>query len=606
MGLALGVAAERVVRKEEGATAASALAARPAGLVARPDPVFLPLLDTPGPEGSCASRIRIQSLGAAPGQPLLLVWAAPAGCVGGCRPPRTALCGPLLAPGGAWTVSVDALPRRLVSGLVLPLAEGVCAAVLGSDLLASCSGYERLRGAWDQEGALAELLGHAPAYGPPMAASVERRCPDLADKQLDVVAAYAGVSGRHFDGYDRVFDVATFAAIRVRGEGGALHVQNGGPRCASVEVWFQERGACRLDRLCAVTSQLPAGGTWRVPLEGCAGTREGTAWIVSSEPPAVAVEQVAPGALGVYPALASDLRRAFDGPPVFTAGGDVLVAPLAWSGAERGGRLTLQSLDAREPARVRVSRAGAPGGVELRLCPRGGAELDLAALGASWEGPLRVESLPWYRGGRRVTPANLAAVLTLREPGGVAVYELQPAAPDPEAATGPAGSDSASLVVAVPGPAGDAGPDAPARLAISSLAREPGARRALLGVFDQNGPLDARCLELPENRAAIVDLGGLARVGPVRASAVISAVVRAPDAAPARAALAVAVLRREPYDDPARHGDGLSLAAGLPLPRGGPHPLGAMAPPCAPPASLAEPERDAGRRLWLPLGWGGP
>lgn len=584
----------------------------------RVDPVFLPALGPPATElpGSCGARVAIQNVGDVSTRALVIGWGDPGTCVpSACRPATAILCTGLIAPGRAWVVDAGAGGTALTSAVVLSMTGAACDGLAAWPELRGCQGYARLRAAWDAGGVLGGVdLGTA--YGAPLAVDVTRDCTDPDDKSRRVMAAYAGVSGSRFGGYDRVFDVATHAAVVVRGEGDGggttLHIQNGGARCASVEVWFQARGACQLQRLCAVTSQLPPGGTFDQPMAGCAppGTI-GTAWVVSSEPPAVAIDMAYRGALASYTAIPADLRRRFEGPPVFTAGSDRLVAPLTWPDEAVTATLHVQNLAARDGATIRVVALGARQALATTsICPRGAVSFDLRqwpagghAASAPVAGGLRVESVARFdAAGKRVPPPNLSAVLELRSAGGDATaYALAPVARLVGEDGSPGGTSRVAQALAVPivARAADDAVGTSTRLAVASLVREPVNGRYLLGLFDANGLVDVTCRPIADV-ADIVDLAGYGAVGAdFRGTALISAVawVAADGGAPARPGLAATALQRPWHAATGPRGDGWRAIEAVPLAVGGNHALAGLGADCAAAARLDAP--PAAPRPWL-------
>jgi len=593
----------------------------------RVDPVFLPALGPPdaGDPGGCGARIAIQNIGTAPTRAFLVGWGTPSTCVPvDCRPAAVVLCTGLIAPGRAWLLEGSALGAPLTSAVVLGVDGAACDALAALPAVRGCQGYARLRAAWDTGDAFAGVDIGA-AYGSPLAIDVTRDCTDARDKSRRMASAYAGVSGSRFGGYDRVFDVATHAAVVVWGErdGGAatLHVQNGGARCASVEVWFQARGACQIERLCAVTSQLPPGGTLVQPMSGCAPPGVvGTAWVVSSEPPAVAIDLVAGGGLASYTAIPADLRRSFEGPPVFTAGSDQLVAALAWAEVPATATLHVQNLAPRDGATIRVTAPGIARPLATTwLCPRGAATLVVQSPPsgrAMAPGPpaleargLRVESVARFdTAGRRVPPPNISAVLELRASGGAAtVYELAPVARLAGEDGSPGGTSRAAQALALPlvARAEDDGLGTSTVLAVAPLAREPVGGRYLLGLFDANGLVDVACRPITD-AADVVDLAGYGVIGAdFHGTALISAVAwtAAGGGAPIRPGLTVTALQRPWRPDRARRGDAWRMVEGMALAAGGRHALGGLGAECAalgrsePPPALSTTRAST---AWLP------
>lgn len=635
------------------------------------DPVHLPALAFRAGEDACDGEVEVQNLGTEPAKALLTVWGTTTACAPRCAGPVGVGCSGLIAPGGMWRFGRDDLPSGSASGAVYSLstrpltaiglaggrglvADRICRG-LNANVLYRCDGYLSLKRAYETGGAY-QGIPMARAYGPPLAVEVFRSCAGDVSKLHTALASYAGIGGRDFGGRDHVFDISSYHVTLVNhGRDGfetALAVQNGGPNCASVELWVQERGVCRPSRPCKVFN-LAQGASQTVDLAECvADGWEGAAWLNSSEPLAVAVDVFGHDTLMTYAAAPAELRYSWDGPPEFTAGSPAVVGPLIF-GRDRGWdtRIHVQNLSSVTPAWVRATFLD-PDGAPIDatppewVCPFGSRTFRVAAVDrrpGPWVGSVRVESLPWPTPASTPMPpapgappptatparANITAVAELMRRrgaggGGLAVgevesalaYNLLAAPPAPERRTG-LGEPQGAALVAVPHlvATGDAG--VASRLAVANHVREPGATHAAVLLFDVNGLVDVTCLRIASGAVAYLDLGGWGHAGPAFVgSAVVSATAWDHAALDAhgrtianRVGLAAVAVQQVGGDAGAAvGGDAFGATAGVPFRRESPATGSAAAwlgsTDCRP---AARPTRGPGTegpwRAWLP--WAG-
>lgn len=643
------------------------------------DPVHLPALDFRGGAEACRSWIQIQNTGAEAGRAGLVVWGKSTACAPRCEGPLGMVCTGLLPPGGTWRFDGDALAGGLKSGVVYSFSARRLSAIgveLGPDMLVAdylcaalravlagrCDSYLRFQQAYEAQASY-EGLPLSRAFGPSLAVEVLRTCAGDREPARQARSSYAGIAGRDFGGRDRIFDISSYHASLVRhqrdGFEGLLYVQNGGPYCASVELWIQDGDGCRPSRFCRSLSIAP-GTSQTVDLAACvAPDWEGSAWLNSSEPLAVAVDVYGHDSLMTYTAAPSELRYSWEGPPEFTAGSPQVFGPLIY-GRDRGwdSRLHVQNLSSRHPARVRVTYLD-PAGEPLEttapewICPYGVRSFAVEATDhqpGPWVGSVRVESLPYGTPGPTpppgATPAppgagpspaptyqpNISAVaeLTRRRRGGspdagpmpldgALAYNLLPAPLAPDRRRGPEILPQGVALLAIPNLVARSDiPDVTSRLALANHVAEPGRTRLAVFLFDANGLLEGRCLTLEAQEVAYIDLIGWGQVAPsFRGSAVVSALAwEHPVWLDGRllgdrvGLAAVAVQEAGFAAEDRAEGDAYGATAGLPFRPAGPGPaiLAGLAPPpgCGAwarptPGATAEGGWTVRGRVWLPV-----
>ena len=633
------------------------------------DPVHLPALNYRAGEDACRSWVQVQNIGGEPGKAVLLAWGPSTLCAPHCAGPIAAQCSGFLRPGATWRFASDTLPGGVKSGVVYSfnartvaeaggsgeagdrlVADVMCERLL-ADVPGDCDEYLSFKRAFEaapESGAAYAGLPLARAYGPALTAEVLRACQGDALKIRQAVSTYTGMAGRDFGGRDRVFNISSYHATLINhghdGWNSVLYVQNGGPNCASVELWLQERDVCRPSRPCK-TFTLAQGASLTVDLADCtAAGWEGGVWLNSSEPLAVAVDVFGYDTLMTYTAAPTELRYAWEGPPEFTAGSPQVFGPLIY-GRDRGWdtRLHVQNLSSRSAAQVRVTFFS-PDGLPIEttepawVCPYGSRAFTVRAtdrLPGEWVGSARVESLPWPSPAPTAGPGSPTAAVPTPTPsrpnitavaelvhrqvhsgaGGpestvidsALAYNLLPAPPAPER-RGDIELPRGTTLIAVPSlvAQGDA-TGATSRLAVANYIPDPGRTDLVVLLFDANGMVDTGCLHLGPQAVAYLDFGGWGYVSPAfRGSAIISATAWAHPVYDTRHRVvdnrvglaAVAVQQVGPDVQGDAEGDAFAAMAGVPFRaegRRGFIPPGAAVPPCRPTAPLR-----LVARAWLP------
>ncbi len=625
-------------------------------------PVHVPVLNYEGHHELCRSWIAVQSIGDEPGKAVLLVWRDATDCAPRCSGPLAVECSGLIRPGGSWIFQGAALPAAARSGIVYsfnarllseigvdPGFDDVVADLLCETLFFGvkddCDDFGRFRDAYEQGGEFAGIP-LARAYGPALAAEVRRACPGDRSKVMTATSGYAGISGPKFGGFDRVFDVSSYHATLVYGDRDGSHtvvyVQNGGEHCASVEVWVQSLDECRQTRLCDAFS-LAQGTTVVVDAADCVGPEwEGTAWLNSTEPLAIAVDVIGSDALMTYTAVPAELRYAIDQPPLFSEGSPVAYGPLIY-GPNQGweGRVHVQNLSSGVTARVRAFFLDAAGSPVVRpreawICPRGTETFGLAVTDG-WPDPpygsVRVESWQGVSAdGKTVEPPNISAVVDLQRNGGARdraapetlVYNLlsEQRSFDWPAGNRRGGTESGVGLIAIPSLLNEAGQlGVTTELAVANLVPNPGFTNVAILVYDRNGAVDARCRQLRQLEVAYIDAGAWGHLSPgFSGSALISAVGwRHPVPDLPRGAernlvgLAAVVVQRGGHGgrpDGELAGDVSGATTGVPVRRAGPGLVSALnddtagglgCPPLPENVPTATP--DLVRPVFLPMGW---
>ena len=388
--------------------------------------VHLPILNYEANGNVCSSVVEAQNVGAWPSKALLLVWGAPGACPPQCTGPLKVECSGLLAPGSSWNFLASQLPSGAKSGMVfsapavqLPgiaagnadvFADLLCEAPFHYDV-GNCAQFRRFKGAFNAMG-LWQVGGYTFDFGAhpgaPMAVEVVRKCPGDADPMVAVTGGYSGLADEMLGAYDPLYGgYAFFAPLVHAGEDGLdswLYVQNGGTECSSVEIWFRRQGDCLRPAVCDVASLAP-GETHQFDASSCVGPGwVGSAWIRGSQPLSVVVDTIGRDLLTSYHGMPSELRYAFEGAPVFSAGSQVAYGPLLYSEYQGwDSQVQVQNLSLVTNAKVKVyflDRGGNPIlAVADWICPGGSQAFYLpvlAGLSRNWVGAVRVESQDWY------------------------------------------------------------------------------------------------------------------------------------------------------------------------------------------------------------------
>ncbi len=323
-----------------------------------------------------------------------------------------------------------------------------------------------------------------------------------------------------------------------------MYIQNVGLDCTTAEIWFQQMDACLRPYICEVYT-LASGETYQYSASDCVGPGwVGSAWIRTSQPIAIAVDQVAPGLLMTYTGNPGFLRYSFDGEYTYNPGSQVAYGPLVYSeyqGWDTG--VAVQNLSGTVVAKVKVYFKDRSGDIVTTLvdwvCPRGSQTFYLpaiAGLPGNWVGSVRVESQKWTTPGGPVVeaPPVTGVVQLIKYPDiqrltsneAIAYNLLQEYDSfDWSLGSGQGGSQSGATVLAVPSLNKDLiGTGVTTELAIANFVDIPGFTDFAIHIYDANGVLDYVCQKLNEKQVEYIDLQTWGYINPgYKGSAIISA-----------------------------------------------------------------------------------
>jgi hypothetical protein len=276
-----------------------------------------------------------------------------------------------------------------------------------------------------------------------------------------VSSSYAGIAGEYLGHWDPVYGGFGFYApslyANFAGFTSFMYIQNAGLECTSVEIWFKAQDDCLRARICDILTLAP-GDTHQFDVATCVAPGWlGSAWIRTSQPMAVAVDQVGNDVLMTYTGMPNELKFTFEGQAYFTTGSTIAFGPLIYSEYQGwDSAVTVQNMSATVAAKVKVYFLDRGANVITTLadwvCPRGSQTFFLpviAGLPGSWVGSVRVESQGWFTpGGPAVDAPNVQAVAELIRYADVARTEAQECCPRTWRSTGSSAAARAALPAA--------------------------------------------------------------------------------------------------------------------------------------------------------------
>jgi hypothetical protein len=553
-----------------------------------PPRIGLPVL---GLDEGFAPSIQVQNTGDAPTVALLVFWSAAAACPPQASGPLKLECTGLLRPGSAWTLSGPFLPAGARSAIAYSLNAVDMAADRGGNLVRfsdlACSSlfnalvgnheewakFDRAyqtRGVYEAPGMLGFGLDFEAHQGEPLAVRVDRDDPGTLGPDHTLRASYVGLDSSQLGAFDPVMGgyVYFLPWIRVNQDGASsrVHVQNMGPDCASVELWFRPASSTPVspdnpdarcdDAVAAQVFTLAPGESRTIDATGVISAPLSSGLIrASGGPVAVVVDAFGPNQFAsttAQPAAASTARSGPLDDPNQTDG-MLNSAPLVYRGyhgqlADVHGwdtRLFIQNASQVMSAKVELAFLDRGGDTLVTLidwlCPYGSRVIDLRAVGGlpdNWVGSVRIESQDWWTPelaglvppelhttvelARRATPdtepEDLAAYTALTRHSGAGNLDAMRGA-------GPT-AFSGSAVFALPGLVKGRTDGTPStQLALVNLVEQPGYTDFAVFLFDQNGLLDVTCEKLAAGDVSFIDLMQWGILPPgFRGSAIISAV----------------------------------------------------------------------------------
>ncbi len=527
---------------------------------------FIPIMNYLGNDEICDTWIEAQNVGANFTAMSLFVFGAPGFCAPQAAGPLKVECSGILKPGSTWNFLGSQIPNGAKSGQIFSFSTQMLSSlgladIIGFDdvisdylcesaffgLVGDADDYRRFKLAYDTGGVFAGIPLDL-AVGEPIAVEVLRQCAS-PDTPGVITSKYNATSGRRLGVYDPVYGgFASYVPLIYGTASGFetyLYVQNNGIDCTTVEMWFQQQDACIRAQICEVFT-LAAGETYQYAASDCVGPGWiGSAYLRTSQPVAIAVDQIGTGLLMTYTGGPGFLRYTFDGEFTYNAGSLVAYGPLVFSeyqGWDSG--VVVQNLSSVFNAKVKVYFNDRSGDIITTLvdwvCPRGSQSFYLPAIAdlpGNWVGSVRVESQQWSLPGQPVVQAqpisgmvqliNYPDIMRLSTNEAIAYNLVQEYdAYDWVVGSDGGGSASGTTVLAVPSFLKDLiGTGVTSEFAIFNIVPIPGFTQFAIMIFDQNGALDFVCQKLNEKNVEYIDLDtwGYVNNG-FKGSAIISAV----------------------------------------------------------------------------------
>ncbi len=511
-------------------------------------------------DATCQTWIQVQNVGNQDTQAMIVFWGEPGACPPQAAGPLKVECSGLLKPGSAWSFATSQVPPGARSAVAYSLnavnkvtnsqgnqqlfSDYACNALFFS-IVGNHNNWNqfdeayRLRGVY-RDGSV--NLDFSKNQGEPLAISVNRKCPDVADPNVSSNAAYTGISSDMEGARDPFSGSYTSYAPLIFAQRGGLnsmiYIQNSGSLCTSLEVWFKAQDNCLRAILGDVLTLAP-GETIKFDPNTVVGPDWiGSAWIRSTQPLGIIVDTMGANHFTSYSGVPGDVSEL-----QFTYGDQVTFAPLIYNQMQGWDTaLQVQNHSATTAAKVKVYFLDNGGGVLATvvdwICPRGSQSFFLPVIGGlpgNWVGSARVESQAWWTpGSPEVDPPMVSAVVMLEKwtdparttrreavaynaQGECLIYDWQ-------IGHGWGGLMSGSAVFAVPLLMKDYN-GITTELAITNLVPKPGFTDFAIYIYDQNGLLDFVCQKLNEKQVEYINLATWGYVNPrFNGSAVVSAV----------------------------------------------------------------------------------
>jgi hypothetical protein len=521
--------------------------------------IHLPILNYLGDsEGACDSWIEVQNVGNGLAKALVLFWGEAGACPPQCNGPIKVECSGLLQPGSTWNFLGSQIPAGAKSAVIFSanavqvghdiFADALCEELF-STVTFDCDEYRRFKKAFHEYG-IWNGFNFATFRGQPLAAEVVRKCVDPATGNLPASSAYSGVTGGMLGAFDPEFGGFAFYVPLVyanrSGYNSTIYIHNAGLECTSVELWFKEQDDCLRATICEVFNLAP-GETFQYDAGECVGPEwQGSAWLRTTQPMAITVDQIGRDALMTYNGAPSQIDYTFQNrnDALFTVGSQINYGPLIYrefNGWQTG--VQVQNLSSVVNAKVKVYFIDNSGDIISTLvdwvCPRGSQTFFLPVINnlpGNFIGQIRVESQDWFTpGDPSVTAPNIISVAQLirfGDPGMTSVLEAvaynlmaEPQVFDWQIGSGYGGLYSGVGLIGIPSLLKDLrGTGVTSEIAIMNAVPKPGFTDFAIFIYDQNGLLDYVCEKLNEKQVEYINLNdwGYINAG-FKGSAVISA-----------------------------------------------------------------------------------
>lgn len=521
--------------------------------------VHLPILNYLGDnQGACESIIEVQNVGHRPAKALAMFWGEAGACPPQCTGPLKVECSGLLTPGSTWNFMTNQLPAGAKSAVIfsadaVQVGRDIFADALCEELFSSvafdCDEYRRFKKAFHEYGVW-RGFNFQLYRGQPLAVEVVRKCSDASTSNLPVTSAYSGVTGGMLGAFDPEFGGYAFYAPLVyanrSGFNSTLYIHNAGLECTSVELWFKEQDDCLRSTVCDILNLAP-GETFQYDAGQCVGPEwQGSAWIRTSEPMAITVDQIGRDALMTYNGTPSQIDYTFQNrdDAYFSPGSQINYGPLIYrefNGWQTG--VQVQNLSSVVNAKVKVYFIDNSGDIITTLvdwvCPRGSQTFFLPVINnlpGNFVGQIRVESQDWVSPGDPAVPApnivSIAQLMRFGDPGMTSLLEAvaynlftEAQVFDWQIGSGYGGLQSGVGLIGIPSLLKDLrNTGITTELAIMNAVPKPGFTDFAIYIYDQNGLLDYVCEKLNEKQVEYINLNDWGYINPgFKGSAVISA-----------------------------------------------------------------------------------
>jgi hypothetical protein len=273
--------------------------------------VFLPVLTYQGLDDVCETVVEVANKSDQPMKLVLVAYGEPGFCGPFCSGPTPVACSGLLAAGAQWIFATGEPLGSNMSGVVYGFNIRTMADVglPGGDVLVAdwicqngglerkCSTARQLHLAYLTKGRFAGIP-MAQVLAGPLAATVQRECPDIEVPGATIASTYDGLSGAHFDPSRGVTGGYWQSAAAILADAGGatsiLYIQNGGLSCTTVSITFRPLDQGAGGEICSVFTLAP-GESYPFDTSDCVGPDfTGTAYLHSTQPLAVTVDTIAP------------------------------------------------------------------------------------------------------------------------------------------------------------------------------------------------------------------------------------------------------------------------------------------------------------------------
>ncbi|MSP12389.1 MAG: hypothetical protein EXR62_05465 [Chloroflexi bacterium] len=491
----------------------------------------------------CETLIQIQNVGTATTGAVLVLFGDAGPCAPQATGPIAIKCTGLMKPGSAWTFTSASFNPGAKSAILYSTgailsASGAALDPPGLSLSDVCETFYqtafndfqwRKLDAQYQAGTLLTAQGDRLIRFQPLAVVVDRRCPGNNTLFVDSNEAYTGITKSQTGQFDTTFGGYMYYTPLVFARKGdasqgqdfnsLINVQNLGSGCANVVLWFQSQNDCLRYKIGDIPALAP-GQTYTFNPNTVVGPGfQGSAWIRSSTPLGIVVDNVGRDMMMSYVGVPAEVAAHNQTAGQFTYGSPVNYAPLIYreyNGWSAG--IQVQNLNSHLPARVRVYFFDQSGDIITSLldwiCPRGSQTFFLPTINnlpGNYVGYARIESQQWFAAGDPLTevPNILSIVNLIRYADASMSNTLEAttynALPEQQAFDFQVGTVPLTYTLAYPILAkGFQGINS--EISIVNLNPNPGFTDYAAILYDQNGAISSFCGKLGSRQVDYIDI----------------------------------------------------------------------------------------------------